>query len=648
MGNLRSGRALRFLRLSLALLASLAAIAENRLAAQELKEPVIRILPPDQKNIQVRDPLAFRPMRYPMRGTPPTVSDPHWNDQGFRIGLDDAIRTALHNSAVVRVLAGVTAAPSGSTIYDAAVTNTTIDQAKARFDPNLTLNNTFSKTQVPAAVLDPLDPSQAFFYSPALSGYDMALSATKTNSFGGTASLSVNVNPITATPGTGFPLNPETPTTVTLGYTQPLLQGAGTKANLAPIIIARLNTERSFFQFKDSMQQSVRSVIQAYWGLVFARTDMWARRRQVEQGEEALKRAQARREAGLADIGEVAQAETALDNFKGTLIASESNELNQEAALADLLGMPPSTRFTPLTPPNSERIPVQWDAILKLAEERRPDLIELKLIIEADQQALYQARSNARPILNASFQYSWNGLEGRMPNGVELATTADQFTSWSAGINFSVPFGLRAGRAGLRMSELTLARDQANLEEGVHNAAHSLALQMRNLAEYYEEYVVYRSGRVAARLNLDRQLENYRRGRSILLNVLQAITDWGNAVSAESQALTSYQTELALVEQETGTILETHGVRFWEERYRSLGPLGGLGHGQCYAKALPPTPNSVKYPKDNQPAEEFFDLQDPLKTPFIPGEPDLPSPRPLRRGGRATLLPPPDAVGDGN
>ena len=38
--------------------------------------------------------------------------------------LDDAIRIALENDRVIRVLAGVTAVTSGRTIYDAAIANT--------------------------------------------------------------------------------------------------------------------------------------------------------------------------------------------------------------------------------------------------------------------------------------------------------------------------------------------------------------------------------------------------------------------------------------------------------------------------------------------------------------------------------------------
>jgi len=104
-----------------------------------------------------------------------------------------------------------------------------------------------------------------------------------------------------------------------------------------------------------------------------------------------------------------------------------------------------------------------------------------------------------------------------------------------------------------------------------------------------------------------------------LLNVLQAITDWGNAVSAESQSLTQYNGQLAILEQETGTILETHGIRFFEERFLSLGPLGRVGRLRDYPQSTPPTPNEAKYPPSTKPAENFFDLRDPLKS--LPGAP---------------------------
>ncbi len=121
-------------------------------------------------------------------------------------------------------------------------------------------------------------------------------------------------------------------------------------------------------------------------------------------------------------------------------------------------------------------------------------------------------------------------------------------------------------------------------------------------------------------------------GRTIFLNVLQAITSWGNAVSSEAQTLTQYNTELANLERQTGTILETHGVRFYEERFASIGPVGRLFRDRAYAESLRPLPSVDQYPTADRPAEESFNLQTPLPLRSLPEitpppEPGKPEPQ---------------------
>lgn len=584
------------------------------------QEKVIRILPRDEKRIEVPPDSSFPSVPFPAAPNPPTVSMPEteWNKSPVPLGLDEAIRVTLANSQVVRILTGVTAVASGATIYDPAIVLPTIDQAKARFDPNLSVANTFSRMVPPIGVFDPLDPTRALIEAFPTQNYTFDTSLSKTNSLGGTAKLEALVIP-SRTRGQFLPLNPQTSSSIQLSYTQPLLQGAGIPANLAPIVIARLNTERSFFQFKDNMQQSVRSVIQGYWTLVFARTDLWARQQQVNQLKKTLELSETRFRFGIANAGEVSQATTSLRNFEAIMIASQANVLNQEAALANVMNLPPGVHLVPYTFPTKNRLPVKWEEIVKLAEEHRPDLIELKLILDADRQMLIQAQNQARPQLNGTMLYSWNGLEGTMPNGAEISRFGGTLNQWTFGVNFSVPLGLRQTRAALRQQELTIFRDQANLDQGVHSASQSLALRVRNLAQYYDQYLVFQKARESAQKTLDYQLNKFHvgaagKGQTIFLEVLQAITDWGNAVSAESQALTQYNGELAALEQDTGTILETHGIRFFEERFLSLGPLGRVGRMWDYPQSMPPTPNEPKYPQAKTPAENFFELQDPLKT----------------------------------
>ncbi|MBC8357063.1 MAG: TolC family protein [Planctomycetes bacterium] len=566
---------------------------------------------PGERTIQVRDPSQLRSAPIPNTPPPPTVTSRE-ELPPRHLSLDEAIRTALANSEVVRVLNGVASSSSGRTIYDAAIQNTMIDEAKAGFDPTLQANNSFNRIDRPS------NSDGTAIIGRQGDTYNLDLDLAKKTVTGGTFNLGVNSTPsrqaqdpfIFQNPTF---LNPRASSSADLSFTQPLLRGRGPAANLTPIVLARIETERSYFQLKASVQNLVRGVIEGYWGVVFARTDVWARRQQEKQSKGALDLAEARLRAGLVNVGDVAQARLAYHNFRGSLITAEANLLQREAALRNVLGFPPydPEQIVPVTPPQQERIAPDWTELLTLAQERRPDLIELKLILEADEQRLLQARNQALPQVDAVALYRWNGLEGEVPSGATLSSRPGQFTDWTFAVNFSVPLGLRQSRASLRRQELVISRDLANLDQGVHAASHTIAANLRNLAQFYEQYDAFHAAREAAETNLQLQYAEYRIGRTILLNLLQGITDWGNAVSAEAQALLQYNTELANLEQQSGTILETHGVRFYEERFSAIGPLGRMFADRCYPGTTTPELNNDRYPTSDRPSEEVFNLQTP-------------------------------------
>jgi outer membrane protein TolC len=434
-----------------------------------------------------------------------------------------------------------------------------------------------------------------------------------------------------------FPLNPQNTSAANIAYTQPLLQGFGRPANLAPVVLARIDTERSYFQLKDAVQTQVRSVIEAYWNLIAARIDVWATEQQVNQAKFAFQYAQQRFKVGIRNGSDQAQARTSLANFQANLIAARNTVLQREAVLRNLLGLPPwdEVQLVPSTEPASERFEPDWLQIVELAAQQRPDLIELKLILEADEQQLIIANNTARPRLDAVALYRWNGLEGETPGGLRVASGPGQFTDYTLGVNFSMPLGLRRERAQLRQRELILARDQANLQQGLHAASHELATTLRSLERAYEQYLAFREARAAAAENLKIQ-EGIFRGEFdatfSYLNVLLAITDWGNAVRNEATALTQYNTLLAELERQTGTILESHGVWFYEERYASIGPLGRLSHPAMYPARNGPMPNAERYPSSDQPADNFFQLTPPVRLPELrrdqPRREELPPPVP--------------------
>jgi outer membrane protein TolC len=577
-----------------------------------------RIIYPGQRQIEYRDPAAFPAIPLPPSSPPPTVSEPPTGDTRY-LALDDAIQTSLGNARVVRVLAGLSAVNSGRTIYDPAITNTTIDQAQGRFDPTIRISNNWDHIDEPLrGFVDPVNGNRIIGSSREQYRMDMALA--KDNPLGGRWELGVNVND-QRFPQSVIPpslLNPQTSANTSLGYTQPLLQGAGLRANLAPVVLARINTEISFFQLKDAVQQNVRDVISGYWSLVSARATVIARELQVNSLQFQYQRLDAQRRVGLGNLADAAQAHVSLAQFKAQRIAAVTDVLQREAALRNLLGLPPwdEARIVPTTEPVPERVKPEWHELVDLASARRPDLVELKLILAADEQQRRIANNNALPQLDGAALYRWNGLSGELPSGNGIvASQGGQFTDWTLGVNFSVPLGMRSARAQLRQRELLIARDRANLDQGLFAASHELATTLRSLDQAYEQYLTFTEAREAAQENRGQQEKEYEFGRTIFLNYLLAVTDLGNAIIGQAQALAQYNTFLADLELQTGTILETHGIRFYEERYGSIGP---LSHVALYPQATPPTPNANRYPLGEQPAEQFFHLPDPSQFRVTP------------------------------
>jgi outer membrane protein TolC len=615
-----------------ALAASLALLAA---APEAAAQGPYRIIYPEQRTIEYRDPSQFPYVPLPPSSPPATVTHPPNGDVRY-MSLDDAIRICLENDEVVRILTGVTAVASGSTIYDPAITNTLIDQEQARFDPFLTVNNAWDRVDLPTAFfLDPTNPAAGSgIANLRTDDYRLDVGLTKENPLGGQWDFGLNL--VNERFKRIAPLNPQTTSNMSLGYTQPLLRGAGMRANLAPIVIARIETERSFFQLKGALQDQMASVIEGYWNLVAARVDVWATEQQIKQAEFALRLATAEQAIGRKDASDRAQASSSLAIFRANLIAANNTVLQREAALRNVLGLPPwdEARIVPATDPRFDHVPLEWQELVDLAAQRRPDLVELKLILEADEQQIIIANNNALPQLDAAGLYRWNGLSGEMPAGNGFASGAGN--DWTLGVNFSVPLGLRQARAQLRQRELILARDRANLAQGLHAASHDLATTLRSLELAFEQYLAYTSARDAALENLRIQEGIFSSGfreSFNYLNVLLAITDWGNAVRNQAAAVAQYNTLLGEMERQTGTILETHGVRFYEERYGSIGPLGRLARPVCYPESTPPTLNYDRYPPGERPAEQSFDLRDPITRrsrgapPPEPLPPTQPQPR---------------------
>src|SRR4051812_32800114 len=80
-----------------------------------------RFVVSEQRTLDIRDPSQLPAAYVPPIPEPATVTNPAPAVNPRELSLDEAIRIALANSKVVRVLAGAGAVSSGQTIYDPAI-----------------------------------------------------------------------------------------------------------------------------------------------------------------------------------------------------------------------------------------------------------------------------------------------------------------------------------------------------------------------------------------------------------------------------------------------------------------------------------------------------------------------------------------------
>ena len=377
---------------------------------------------------------------------------------------------------------------------------------------------------------------------------------------------------------------------------------------MAPIVIARIDTERSFFQMKDSVQQMVRGVIEAYWALVFARTDVWARRAAGRAGPSGLSScAEARHGRGPGQRrrtwrrpGSRWPTSAPPDRRRGQRAAARGGAAQHPGPAAGR-----RRRLVPVTPPldRAASNPIGTRSS-DLAEQQRPDLIELKLILEADQQRLHHgqepgpaAARRRRPCIAGT---AWRG---GCPTAASISRPGP-IHRLAARRELLGAAGPAQARAGVRQQELIIMRDRANLERGCTTPPTSWPPSYRNLAQYYEQYLAFRETRDAGQDQPggpDEPTTASAAARSISTCSRRSPTGATRSAS-EAQSLTPVQHRAGQSGAADGHDPRDARHPLCRRALRLDRAAGAHFAERCYPKDMHPTPNAEQYPTSTEPA----------------------------------------------
>jgi outer membrane protein TolC len=348
---------------------------------------------------------------------------------------------------------------------------------------------------------------------------------------------------------------------------QPLLRGAGLRANTHAIRVARLEKQGSEATAKLEVIAVLASVDRLYWRLYAASRELEVRRQEHELAKAQLARAKRQVEAGTKPEVEIIRAQLGVAESVESIIVAANDERDRQRDLKRALQKPGLDMDTPTTivpadEPEVRRYSLDVERLAELALGNRMELFRLQLQIAQDSSSVQLARNDTLPLASLAYTYNVNGL-GPTPGDAYDLMFDKRYEDHTLGLQVEIPLGNQAARGRLRKAMLTrlqrLAekKDQESLiRQEVYNTADQLEANWHRI-QASRQRVVH------ARRVMDAERRQFDQGLRTSTEVLEAQTSLADAQLAEIDAIAEYQIAQVDIAVATGTLLGADRIR-WE------------------------------------------------------------------------------------
>ena len=348
-----------------------------------------------------------------------------------------------------------------------------------------------------------------------------------------------------------------------VGLTQPLLKGAGLKANLVAIRQARNLALQSEHIFRRALLNTAEDVELAYWQLVLAEEVLKIREAAVGLAEEQLTRNQGLLEVGKAIRGDVMAARAERADRVAELATARGELRNRTIDLIHLMNPEGDSKwdvvFAPQDPAEATEIVMDPVVTEKAAMENRPELSEAALDVANLDLDVVRARNQRLPRLDLTALYGRYSA-GRNAGDATREWNSDRYDHYSVGIELEVPLLRRAEKARLTRAKLASDRGDA----AVRRLELAIAAESRQavvgVEQQWQRILATRESVLSRGEELRIALGRYEVGKVTNLDVLQVQRDMIEAQVDEATARVGHMQALTRLYAAEGTLLARRGI----------------------------------------------------------------------------------------
>ena len=362
--------------------------------------------------------------------------------------------------------------------------------------------------------------------------------------------------------------NPQYVTRVAVEVAQPLLRGAGIEYNEAPIVVANLNAEISFHDFRKSVTDVVASIVNAYWQLAFDLESARVAQVSLDLASEVLRRETARRQLGASAETDYARAQAAVAIRRTELLRAQNGARESMDRLKLLMSAPDlplagDAHVIPVEPPRYYIVDVNRAEAISTALARRPELARARGAIAINHVRVRAANNERLPKLDATLKYNMNGLGTTLAHGMEQQNISELIT-WSAGLEFEWPIGNRAADATHRKRLLELDQSVVDLERLADQATQEVNAAVRAVLLARQEVEATLEAKDASGRTVRGEQRRFELGEITNDELLRAQETLAKAERDYLQALLNFNLGLVSLARAEGALLESEGIQVFQ------------------------------------------------------------------------------------
>ena len=483
------------------------------------------------------------------------------------VALVDAIQSSITNKRVIHSL-GAQVTVEATTQLDPLIAAQQITIAQSRFDPTLSSLVGSNKYNLPPSSFT----QDGIPVATKRDEIDFITRLSKEWATGATTSVGYEPSVAYLFFPAGNPngFNPNNEAGIVFQGVQPILRGAGRRNNLATIRIAENREDQVRLNVESKLQTQLVTIEKLYWELHAANVRRAALVEAIALSQRMLEIEKFRYQAKRVIYADVARVGVKLENLIQQKLDSEQKIQKLSLQLAQISGFAfePTSMLVPQDSPEFRIQPFQLESEVSIAMQRNPDLLLRRHEIEILANQLQVARNQLRPQLDFRSSLRSGGLNEDL--GVALADMSRfEFIDLSFGLVYSRQMGNRNATAKYRQTELETSRSTELLAAVEQSVAFNLAEAINSVQLSFAafESALRQLSEAKEWVNLSKiRYENppEELGQEGLLvalvdyqSALQARVD---AVAATASALAIYNTNLASVDQQKGTLLDRWGI----------------------------------------------------------------------------------------